>query len=148
MLSLQSRCYIQIWDLRDWKVATSVEEAHSSTIRCLDFANGDSNCIASSGDDCRVKLWDKRYQSDILASPPSKMVVAFLLGGFQKITSMAFWDDWLRVSSTLQMWQWDRCHQMHKTSLWLCDHCISLSDPLESKMHIEWSSSGIVSISV
>lgn len=50
------------------KAVISKSKAHASTIRCLDFAKGDSQHLASCGSDCKVKVWDTRQVSFYISS--------------------------------------------------------------------------------
>ncbi len=52
---------LQMWDVRDLRVAGSRQEAHSAAIRDMDFAPNSPHYLASCGDDCKAKVWDTRW---------------------------------------------------------------------------------------
>ena len=49
--------------MRDLRVATSRQEAHSAILRDVDFAHHSQHYLASCGDDCKAKVWDLRWGS-------------------------------------------------------------------------------------
>lgn len=48
------------WDTRTMSQIYCIENAHGQLVRDLDFNPNKQYCLASCGDDCRVKFWDTR----------------------------------------------------------------------------------------
>ncbi|XP_065072147.1 EARP and GARP complex-interacting protein 1-like [Rhopilema esculentum] len=51
---------IRGWDLRSSRQAYVIENAHSQTVRDIDFNPNKQYCLVSCSDDCKTKFWDVR----------------------------------------------------------------------------------------
>ncbi|XP_012582832.1 PREDICTED: protein TSSC1, partial [Condylura cristata] len=55
------------WDTRSMSQVYCIENAHGQLVRDLDFNPNKQYCLASCGDDCKVKFWDTRSVDVVLA---------------------------------------------------------------------------------
>lgn len=51
---------VQLWDMRSMACTGEVQRAHTMPVRDVCFSTGSGHHIISSGDDCKLKVWDLR----------------------------------------------------------------------------------------